>query len=195
MSDNRIDKIRVAADSQDWEAFKEALKETICDIQQDELSYILWDYVREFVREFARNNPTSQPQMDSIIAKEHMLPADSEVSSVIEFFDQYKGLPGVNNFRRSLRKYSKLSRIDYCQSEYVETWITSIINLFNSIPSQVWGHQNPALHQRWQEGPINDALMILTEHKTKDTQYRQMSIKLWNRLADQLQTHISQDGK
>lgn len=178
--------MRKASADEDWDLFLHAMRSLLCLLDHDTLVTILSDYVKLFIAQYFRTNPQHEHEMGNPLLKVGHVATDN----VLTVFDGHKAEPGVNNFRKAVRKMGDLFNLEYCTEEYADTFVSSITNLLIAIPLQSWGTENTSLYNQSLHGTKNEDMLILAIHYNKDPKRIETDKSLKNQLTDYISEYL-----
>jgi hypothetical protein len=185
--DKIINQMKTSAEQQNWDLYLEVLKSVVCELSKETLVELLLSYVHIFMSKFLETNIQHQPDYDKSFTNNYNDRNSDYIASVINILEYHKGEPGINNSIRGVSKLQKLLELDYCEEDFVETFLKSVTNLLIiAIPHRSWGLQHPALYHQWLHGTSNEDILILANHYARNPKQLQESKTLLHLFASDI---------
>ena len=189
----KIEQMKNASTEENWDLFQQTMRSILCLINHEALITLLAVYVKQFIDEYLQINPQYKYEYSITILDNGQL-TEATIENISVKFDGHKGEPGVNEFRKAVLKLHDLSSLEYCTTIYMDTLVSSIINLFLAIPGQNWGAEHPDLWYQWLRGTKKEDSLILAKYYNKDPKRIEKSRLLRNQLIDYISEYLHKNA-
>lgn len=187
MYEEKIEQMKTASAEENWDLFQQSMRSLLCLISHEALITLLVVYVKQFIDEYLQINP--QYKTEYSITETGPLTQET-IENISVQFDGHKGEPGVNSFRKAILKLHDLISLEYCTAVYMDTFVSSTINLFIAITGQSWGAEHPDLWYQWLRGTKKEDSLILAKYYHKDPKRIEKSKLLRDQLIDYVSEYL-----